>query len=137
MARLQTLKDKIKYRIKKSKETVFLVRDFIDLSDRDQILRALRSLIKEQLIIKLGKGIYSKTKVSEISQKIIPADNLRNTAVAAMKKLGVEVLPTKAEQAYNNKQTTQVPNGFIIGVNKRVSRNIRFERTSIRYETVN
>ena len=137
MARLQTLKDKIKYRIKKSKETVFLVRDFIDLSDRDQILRALRSLIKEQLIIKLGKGIYSKTKVSEISQKIIPADNLRNIAVAAMKKLGVEVLPTKAEQAYNNKQTTQVPNGFIIGVNKRVSRNIRFERTSIRYETVN
>lgn len=137
MARLQTLKDRIKYRIKKSKETVFLVRDFVDLSDRDQILRALRSLIKEQLIIKLGKGIYSKTKVSEISQKIIPADNLRNIAVAAMKKLGVDVLPTKAEQAYNNKQTTQVPNGFIIGVNKRVSRNIRFERTSIRYETVN
>ena len=137
MARLQTLKDRIKYRIKKSKETVFLVRDFVDLSDRDQILRALRSLIKEQLIIKLGKGIYSKTKVSEISQKIIPADNLRNIAVAAMKKLGVDVLPTKAEQAYNNKQTTQVPNGFIIGVNKRVSRNIRFERTCIRYETVN
>ena len=137
MARLETLKDKIKYRIKKSKEVVFLVRDFSDLSGRDQILRSLRSLIDEKLIIKLGKGIYSKTKISTISQKTIPADNLRSIAVAAMKKLGIKVLPTKAEQAYNNKQTTQVPNGFIVGVNKRVSRNISFERTSIRYEIVN
>ena len=32
MSRLTTLKDKIQYRIKKSKETVFLVSDFMDLS---------------------------------------------------------------------------------------------------------
>ena len=34
MARLTTLKDKIQYRIKKSKETVFLVSDFMDLTGR-------------------------------------------------------------------------------------------------------
>ena len=71
MARLTTLKDKIQYRIKKSKETVFLVSDFMDLSGRDQILRALRTLIKENLIIKVGKGIYSKVIKSVISGKFI------------------------------------------------------------------
>ena len=137
MARLTTLKDKIQYRIKKSKETVFLVKDFLDLSGRDQVLRALRALIKDKLLIKMGKGIYSKAKTSSLSGKTIPADNLRNIAISALKKLGVDVLPTKAENAYNNRETTQVPNGFIIGVNKRVSRTIAFERTYIRYEIVN
>ncbi len=136
MARLTTLKDKIQYRIKKSKETVFLVSDFMDLSGRDQILRALRALIKENLIIKVGKGIYSKVIKSFISGKFIPADNLRNIAISALKKMGVEVVPTKAELDYNNKLTTQVPNGFIIGVNKRVSRNISFGKAVIRYETI-
>ena len=136
MARLTTLKDKIQYRIKKSKETVFLVSDFMDLSGRDQILRALRALIKENLIIKVGKGIYSKVIKSFISGKFIPADNLRNIAISALKKMGVEVVPTKAELDYNNKLTTQVPNGFIIGVNKRVSRNISFGKAVIRFELV-
>ncbi len=136
MARLKTLKDKIQYRIKKSKDTVFLVKDFIDLSGRDQILRALRELMAEKLIIRLGKGVYSKAKTSTLSGKTIPADNLRNIAINAMKKLGVKVIPTYAEQAYNNKLTTQVPNGFIIGVNKRVSRNISFEKVTIQYEIV-
>lgn len=136
MARLMTLKNKIQYRIKKSKEIVFLVSDFMDLSGRDQILRALKSLTRENLIIKVGKGVYSKAVKSIISGKFIPADNLRNIAVSALKKMGVEILPTKAEQAYNNKSTTQIPNGFIIGVNKRVSRNISFGKAIIRYETV-
>jgi len=137
MSRLKTLKDKIQYRIKKSKDTVFLVSDFMDLAGRDQSLRALKSLIRENLIIKVGKGIYSKAIKSVISGKFIPADNLRNIAISALKKMGVEILPTKAEQDYNNKLTTQVPNGFIIGVNKRVSRNISFGKAVIRYETVN
>lgn len=136
MTRLKTLKDKVQYRIKKSKDNVFLVRDFIDLSGRDQILRALRELIAEKLVIRVGKGVYSKAKTSSLSGKTIPSDNLRNIAISTMKKLGVQVVPTSAEQAYNNKLTTQVPNGFIIGVNKRVSRNISFERTVIQYETV-
>jgi hypothetical protein len=137
MSRLSTLKDKIRYRIRKSKENVFLIKDFMDLSGRDQILRALRALIAEQEILRLGKGIYTKARKSSLSGKIIPTDNLRNITLAAMRKLGVEILPTKAEQSYNNKETTQVPNGFIIGVNKRVSRKISFERTTISYETIN
>lgn len=137
MSRLMTLKDRVQYRIKKSKENVFLVKDFADLSDNDQILRALRGLVQDNILLRVGKGVYTKARKSSISNKYIPQENLRSIAISTMKKLGVKVIPTPAEVSYNNRLTTQVPNGFIIGVNKRVSRNIRFEKAAIRYETVN
>ncbi len=135
-SRLTSLKDKIRYRIKRSKGSVFLVGDFDDLSGRDQILRALRALIQEQLILKIGKGVYVKARTSSISNEPVPTENLRSTALELMKKLNVTVLPTAAERAYNSKQSTQVPNAFIIGVNKRISRKLKFKNTQIQYEQV-
>lgn len=136
MVKLLTLKDKIKYRIRKSKENTFLVRDFMDLSGRDQVLRALRALMKENEIIRVGKGVYTKAKKSFITGDYIPKDNLRAIAITALKKLGVKVMPTDDEKNYNARLTEQVPNEFIIGVNKRVSRNISFKQARIEYETL-
>ena len=136
MVKLLTLKDKTKYRIRKSKENTFLVRDFMDLSGRDQVLRALRALMKENEIIRVGKGVYTKAKKSFITGDYIPKDNLRAIAITALKKLGVKVMPTDDEKNYNARLTEQVPNEFIIGVNKRVSRNISFKQARIEYETL-
>jgi hypothetical protein len=136
MSRLATLKDTIQYRIKKSKEIVFFASDFEDLSGRNQILRALKNLVNEHLIIKVGQGVYTKAIKSPFSDKYIPADNLRNIAISFLKKVGVEVIPTRAELDYNNKQTTQVPDGFIIGVSRKVSRSISFGDAVIRFEKV-
>ena len=41
------LEKRIQYRIKKSKDFVFMLPDFLDLSDRDQVMRALRKLISK------------------------------------------------------------------------------------------
>ena len=136
MNRLGTLKDKIQYRIRKSKENTFLVGDFIDLSGMDQVLRALRALIKENKLIRVGKGVYTKARKSVISNEFVPIDNLRDIAMDVLNKQGVKVVQTPEEIAYNTKQTEQVPNSFIIGVNKRVSRNISFKNARIKYETV-
>jgi hypothetical protein len=136
MVKLLTLKDKIKYRIRKSKENTFLVRDFMDLSDRDQVLRALRALMKENEIIRVGKGVYTKARKSFITGDYIPKDNLRTIAITALKKLGVKVMQTDDEKNYNARLTEQVPNEFIIGVNKRVSRNISFKQARIEYENI-
>ncbi len=136
MVKLITLKDKIQYRIRKSKENTFLVKEFMDLSGRDQILRALRALMKENEIIRVGKGVYTKTRKSFITGDYIPKDNLRAIAITALKKLGVKVVPTNDEKNYNARLTEQVPNEFIIGVNKRVSRNISFKQARIEYENI-
>ena len=136
MRRLATLKDKIQYRIRKSKENTFLVNDIMDLSDMDQVLRALRTLVKDNEIIRAGKGVYTKARKSIITNEYIPVDNLRDIAITMLYKLGVQILPTAEEKAYNDRLTEQVPNGFIIGVNKRVSRSISFKNARIQYETI-
>ena len=66
------LEKRIHYRIKKSKDFVFMLPDFLDLSDRDQVMRALRKLIAKNLIIKVGQGVYVKAKESKLTGKIIP-----------------------------------------------------------------
>ena len=133
----KTLKGKIKYRITRSKDFVFLIKDFLDLSGRDQVLRSLRALIKEEFLVKVGYGIYVKGDISGITGKIIPVKDMRTVAISALKKLGIPTCITPAERDYNEYKSTQVPNGFIIGVTKPVTRKISFGKIVIRYELVN
>ncbi len=132
----ETLKNQIKSRISKSQDFVFMPADFFDLSDRDQVGRALRQLTKEQFLVKIGYGVYVKTRVSQYTGKILPFSDLRTIAEVVLTKLGVEVLPTKYEIAYNSRQSTQVPNGFVVGVDKRINRKLSYGDSSIRYAKV-
>ena len=136
MNRLNTLKYKIKYRIRKSKKNTFLIGDFLDLSDMDQVLRALRNLIKENELIRVGKGIYTKARKSLISNDYVPVDNLRNIAINALTAKGIKIFKTKAEIDYNNGVSMQIPNTFVIGVGKRISKKISFKNAVIKYEKV-
>jgi hypothetical protein len=122
MSAKKKLEDRIKYRIKRSIYPTFVLSDFSDLSDRDQILRALRKLIKKKLILRVGQGVYVRTKISSATKKIIPEQNIRDIAITALNKSGIEVVPTLYEQAYNDGNTTQVPTGIVIGVKKRVNK---------------
>ena len=66
MKNSKTLLEKIKLRIKKSTDRVFILNDFgdfIEQYDYNKVLRALRTLVKDGLLIKIGKGIYAKNKV--------------------------------------------------------------------------
>lgn len=132
----ETLRSQIKSRISQSQEFVFMPGDFFDLSDRDQVGRALRQLTREQFLVKIGYGVYVKTRVSQYTGRILPFSDLRSIAEATLGKLGVEVLPTKYEIAYNTRQSTQVPNGFVIGVDKRVNRKLSYGDASIKYAKV-
>mgnify|MGYP003557114096 FL=1 len=111
-------------------------RDFFYLSDRDQVGRALRQLTREQFLVKIGYGVYVKTRVSEYTGKVLPYTDLRSIAEATLNKLGVGIFPTKYEIAYNTRQSTQVPSGFVVGVDKRISRKLSYGDASIKYAKV-
>lgn len=130
------LEKKIQYRIKKSKNFVFMLPDFLDLSDRDQVMRALRKLISKKLIMKVGKGVYVKTRESKLTGKIIPQINLAEIGKAVAKKLNIKVLPSRYELWYNEGKITQVPNGKVIAIEGTILRKIGFNGAYITYETV-
>ena len=56
----KSLRSEIKAKISNSQDFVFMPGDFFDLSDRDQVGRALRQLTKEQFLVKIGYGVYVK-----------------------------------------------------------------------------
>ena len=65
MPRSQTLREKIEQRVARNKrEDVFLTREFKKLGGEDQVLRALRSLVDEGRLVRLGYGVYGRAVVS-------------------------------------------------------------------------
>lgn len=131
-----TLEKKIRLRMKKSNKIAFISSDFFDLSDQDQVGRILRKMVREEDIIKLGRGIFAKTKYSSILKKKILAGAFPDVARQALNKLKIKVFPSTAEKAYDAKTSTQVPTGLMVGINKRVARNISYNGRSIKYERV-
>ena len=130
----QTLENRMSYRIKRSAVPVFVPDDFKDLSDSDQIGRVFRGMVKSDFLIKIGQGIYARSKVSKITGKATLEKPIQELAKDALTKLGVKMTASKFEKAYNKGQTTQVPTGRVIGVKKRVSRKIGYNGRFVTFE---
>jgi hypothetical protein len=127
----KTIEDRILARISRMKSTVILRKDFIDLGGYDQVGRALRQLAQKGRILKIGYGLYAKTKVSSLTGEVLPVQTLPALAREALKRLGVQVDATKAELDYQAGRSTQIPTGRLIGVKKRISRKIGYNGASI------
>ena len=137
MYRRKSLILKIYKKVQRSADTAFVLSDFYTYStDKDQILRALRRLVADKVLIRIGKGAYAKAKLSLLTNDYVPEGGIIKTGRQALQKLGVKIFPTQAEKDYNNSISTQVPTGRVIGVNKRVSRIISFNGIKLTYERI-
>ena len=128
MRRQRTLREKIEGRIaRRPGEDVFLPREFADLGGEDQVLRALRVLVREKRLVRLGYGVYGRAVISRLSGEPIlySANGFLGAARQALTKLGVSWEPTEAERDYNERRSTQVPVNPIVRVNGRFSRRLR------------
>lgn len=129
-----TLESRITYRIRRSAAAAFVRQDFKDIGGYDQVGRVLRKLVKKEILISLGYGIYARARKSSVTGNLIPEKSLPELSEEALKKLGVKIVPASAERAYNNGLSTQVPTGRVIGVQGRVSRKISYNGKSIAFE---
>lgn len=124
----RTLRDRVGDRIaRKRRDDVFLPRDFADLGGEDQVLRALRQLVREKRLVRLGYGVYGRAVVSRLSDEPIlySANGFPGAARQALTKLGVRWEATEAERAYNEGRSTQVPVNPVVRVKGRFSRRLR------------
>lgn len=130
----QLLERKIENKINEIPYKVLLRKDFEQLGEYGKVGRVLKNLVSEGKIIKVGYGIYVKAKVSSISGKIIPQISLREIAIEALTRLGIEVVEAESTTAYNEGQSTQVPTGRLIAVKNFTSRKIGYDNKYISYE---
>lgn len=134
MRRPKTLRERIEERIaRKVGEDVFLPREFTDLGGEDQVLRALRGLVRDKRLVRLGYGVYGRATVSRLSGEplLYSPNGFAGAARQALTKLGVKWEPTEAERAYNEGRSTQVPVNPVVRIRGRFSRQLRYKNAEL------
>jgi hypothetical protein len=120
-----TINRKVQTRVKRSKASVFLRSDFKDIADYDQVGRALRELVQEDLLIKIGYGLYARARINRITGNVM-ADNPAGpdgVVIEAMEKLGVEYQLDDLSRMNLSGDSTQIPAKVKI-----IPKSIRFTR---------
>ena len=132
MPKTKTLRDRIEARLaRKAADSVFLTREFRDLGGETQVQRALRGLVQNGRLVRLGYGVYARAIISRLSGEPLLANptGLRGAVREALTKLGVAWEPSEAERAYNEGRSTQIPANPVLRVKGRFSRQLRHRNT--------
>lgn len=121
-----TTKARIQSRLKRSKRYVFTRDDFNDIAGYDQIGRALRELLKEGQLLKVGYGVYTKARQNTITGMLMPASPGGSAAVVieVLKRLKVDYRLVGATNSYNSGKSTQIPASLEIETPPRFKRRL-------------
>lgn len=104
-----SIAEQMRQRIREApEETIFLVRDFLDLGSRRAVDESLRRLTREGLIRRLQQGVYDRPRISKLlGEPVPPAPDALAAALA--RRNGARVAPSMAKTANALGITTQVP----------------------------
>jgi hypothetical protein len=132
------IEDRLKRAIALRRDDVFIRSDFAHFGSSAQVCRALRQLVANGALVKLGVGVFAKAKPSGLSGKPIPVRSIEVLAPAALQKLGVKVKPSRAVQAYNADNAEQIPVGLVLDTGRRrITRKLGFGEHYVSYERYN
>lgn len=131
-----TLSEKVEARLNRKKGDVFLRADFNDLGSYDRVGVVLKGFVRSGKLMKIGQGVYTRAAPSILDGKPVPVKGISAVMSEALRRLGVKTGPTKIERAYNEGNTTQVPSGQLIGVDRRVRRKLGYGGATMRFERV-
>lgn len=130
-----TTTERIFASLRRSQSTAFVRKDFERFGEYRQVSRAIKKLVKEGILIRVGYGTYVKTRPSSISGKPVPAEPLLNIAFEIMAKLGVKADAGADTEALREGRSTQVPMSPIVNIGKaRIRRKISYGNKTVVYE---
>jgi hypothetical protein len=114
---------------------VVLRAELARMGSASQVSHALKSLQAKGVLVRIGTGVYAKTRKSSVTGATVPAGSLETLATEALKKLGISVRAGKATAAYNSGKTTQIPGSFVVNTGaRRISRKIEVGGRALIYE---
>jgi len=129
-----SLKYKLLRRIEQIQGCAILRSDIADLSDYRQLSRALKALIEDGYIVKLDYGIYVKVTQSQYTRDTIINIGFTQACIQILNRLGVKWDLTRAQKAYNERKTTQIPVRPSIRLKSRFRRTLSYGNLLLRYE---
>jgi hypothetical protein len=129
------LEERVLRSIKQRNGNVILRNELAEMGSSSQLSEALKALQDKGVLVRIGTGVYARTRRSSVTGAVIPAGSLETLAAEAFQKMGVDVAQAKAAMEYNAGRTTQVPGAFVANTGRRrISRRITVGGRSVRYE---
>ena len=130
-----SLKDRMVRSIALRKGEVVMRVDFERMGSPSQISRVLKQLVADGKIVRLGYGTYAKARPSSLSGKPVPRVTLAELAQETLQKLEIPATLGRAQRAYAEGRTTQIPvrTTFDTGY-RRITRKITVGISTVRYE---
>jgi len=121
--------------IKQRTGNVVIRAELAGMGSASQVTESLKALQDQGVIVRIGTGVYAKTRKSSVTGALIPAGSLESLASETLKRLGVTVRAGSAAAAYNAGKTTQLPGAFVANTGRRrISRKIAVGGRQVVYE---
>ena len=130
-----TVQERVRHAVVRQAGKVVLRSELSGMGSASRVTKALRALQDIGLLVRIGTGIYAKTRSSSVTGATIPAGSLEALAIEALQKLGVPVTAGSGAKAYNAGETTQLPGQFVVNTgSRRIRRKIEVGGRTLRYE---
>lgn len=128
-----SLAEKIKTRITRCKRSVFLRSDFDDLAGYDQVGRCLRQLVKDEMLLKVGYGVYVRARKNRLTGNLMPDSPSGSDGVLleVLDRLKVEYQFDKVTQNSLSGASTQIVANIKPIINGRFSRKLQIGKQSV------
>jgi hypothetical protein len=132
---MQSIKTKVIARIYgKSRGWVFTQTDFGDISSRDGIDTALKTLAKNGPIRRLARGLYDYPRFSELLQKELGPDIMK-VAEALSRKFNWRIQPSGVTALNLMGISTQVPGRYLF-ISDGPNRSYKIDKTTIEFRRI-
>lgn len=126
---------RMKRSINRRKGEVVLTRDFKDFGSVSSVTAAMKQLVEEGVLYRIGLGVYAKTMRSQRTGRFIPRTSLASLAEEAFEKLGIKFQPGRALRNYAEGKTMQIPVRIRYDVfGRRIKRKLQIGGNQIFYE---
>lgn len=129
-----TIETRIVRRIARSPRNVFIRSDFAKLGSYDSVGRALRHLMNNGQLVRIGYGLYAKAERSPFSGEPVPIVGIRRLATETLARLGKSTSASTLDVAYVGGRSAQVPTGRMVAVADRVRRRIGYGGNYVVFE---
>jgi len=134
-SRKMHMADRVLRSIRRRRSIVILRSDLAHLGSAAQLTRVLAKLVEAQRLVRVGHGLYAKTRRNKFTQRPAPAGTFEQIAAEAFRRLGINIGLGLRAREYNEGLTTQVPmTGVVTTGRRRISRRIQVGKQVVTYE---
>ena len=129
-----TTKERLYRSVSRSRAEVFTRDECAKFGSASRVTRALSDLVKEGKLIRLGYGVYAKARVSTITGNPVARVPFESLVEEAFRKLGIQVIQTRAQQEYVSGQSSQIPMSLrLMTPDSRISRKLSVGAREVQY----